>query len=34
VLIDKARLEAQSFRFNLEDDPTVEYIAKNVAEIK
>jgi len=34
VLIDKARLESQSFRFNLEDDPTVEYIAKNVAEIK
>lgn len=33
-MIDKARLEAQSFRFNLEDDPTVEYIAKNVAEIK
>ena len=34
VLIDKARLESQSFRFNLEDDPTVEYIAKNVAGIK
>lgn len=34
VLIDKARLEAQSFRFNLEDAPTVQYIAKNVAEIK
>lgn len=34
VLIDKARLEAQSFRFNLEDEPTIEYIAKNVAEIK
>lgn len=34
VLIDKARLEAQSFRFQLEDEPTVEYIAKNVAETK
>lgn len=32
VLVDKARLEAQSFRFNLEDDPTLEYIARFVAE--
>ena len=34
VLIDKARLECQSFRFQLEDEPTVEYIAKSVAETK
>ncbi len=32
VLIDKARLECQSFRFNLEDEPTLEYIARFVAE--
>lgn len=32
VLVDKARLECQSFRFNLEDEPTVEYIARFVAE--
>ena len=32
VLIDKARMECQSFRFNLEDEPTIEYIAKYVAE--
>jgi 20S proteasome subunit alpha 4 len=34
VLIDKARLECQSFRFNMEDEPTIEYITKSVAEIK
>jgi 20S proteasome subunit alpha 4 len=34
VIIDKARVECQSFRFNLEDEPTVEYIAKSVAETK
>jgi len=34
VLIDKARLESQSFRFQLEDEPTIEYIAKSVAENK
>lgn len=32
VLIDKARFECQSFRFNMEDEPTIEYIAKSVAE--
>lgn len=32
VLVDKARLECQSFRFNLEDEPTLEYIARFVAE--
>ncbi len=32
VLIDKARLEAQSYRFQLEDKPSVEHIAKFIAE--
>lgn len=32
VLVDKARLECQSFRFNMEDEPTLEYIARYVAE--
>jgi 20S proteasome subunit alpha 4 len=32
VLVDKARLECQSFRFNMEDQPSLEYIAKFVAE--
>lgn len=32
VLVDKARVEAQSFRFNFEDEPTLEYIARFVAE--
>mmetsp|Transcript_83150 Transcript_83150/g.114782 ORF Transcript_83150/g.114782 Transcript_83150/m.114782 type:complete len:146 (+) Transcript_83150:70-507(+) len=34
VLIDKARLECQSFRFQLEDEPTIEYIARHIAEIQ
>ena len=34
VIIDKARLECQSFRFQLEDEPTIEYIAKSIAETK
>ena len=34
VLIDKARLESQSFRFQLEDEPTIEYVARNIAETK
>lgn len=32
VLVDKARLECQSFRFNMEDQPSLEYIARFVAE--
>ena len=34
VLIDKARLECQSFRFQMEDEPTIEYLAKSVAAVK
>ena len=34
VLIDKARLECQSFRFQMEDEPTLEYITKSVAGTK
>lgn len=31
ILVDKARLECQSYRFNMEDAPSVAYIAKFVA---
>lgn len=34
ILVDKARLEAQSHRLNLEDPVTVEYIAKYVAGVQ
>ena len=34
VFIDKARLECQSFRFQLEDEPTIEYIAGQIASTK
>ena len=34
VMIDKARMECQSFRMSLEDEPTIEYISKSVAETK
>ena len=34
VLVDKARLECQSYRFQLEDAPTVEYIAKYIAGVQ
>jgi 20S proteasome subunit alpha 4 len=32
VLIDKARVECQSFRFNYDEEPHLEYIARFVAE--
>ena len=32
MLIDKVRFECQSFRFNYEDTPTIEYIARFMAE--
>jgi 20S proteasome subunit alpha 4 len=34
ILVDKARLEAQSHRLNLEDPVTVEYITKYVAGVQ
>ena len=32
VLIDHGRFEAQSFRFNMEDQPTIEYLSGQLAE--
>lgn len=32
ILAEKIRLESQSFRFNYEDEPTVEYIARFLGE--
>ena len=34
VLIDKARFESQSFRFQMEDEPSIQYISKSVATIQ
>ena len=34
ILANKARIEAQSFRLNYDDDPSVEYISKFIAETK
>ena len=31
VLMDHARFEAQSFRFNMEDEPTIDYLSHNIA---
>lgn len=34
ILVDKARLEAQSHRLNLEDPVTIDYITKHVAGVQ
>lgn len=34
ILANKARIEAQSFRINYDDDPSVEYLSKFLAETK
>lgn len=34
ILANKGRVEAQSFRLRYDDDPSVEYIAKYLAETK